>query len=30
MPVVEYLNYEVLEQQGWDIEDDDLFEKARN
>lgn len=30
MPVLEYLNYEVLEQQGWDIEDDDLFEKARN
>ncbi|ELY57203.1 ferredoxin Fer [Natronococcus jeotgali] len=25
---VEYLNYEVLSQRGWDIEDDDLFEKA--
>ncbi|MFP4590790.1 MAG: ferredoxin Fer [Halobacteriales archaeon] len=28
MPTVEYLNYEVLEDLGWDIEDDDLFEKA--
>ncbi len=28
MPTVEYLNYEVLEDLGWDIDDDDLFEKA--
>ncbi|MFB6165516.1 MAG: ferredoxin Fer [Haloarculaceae archaeon] len=28
MPTVEYLNYEVLDDQGWDIDDDDLFEKA--
>jgi len=28
MPTVEYLNYEVIDDQGWDIEDDDLFEKA--
>ncbi|KZN25018.1 ferredoxin [Haladaptatus sp. R4] len=28
MPTVEYLNYEVLDDQGWDINDDDLFEKA--
>jgi 2Fe-2S type ferredoxin len=28
MPTVEYLNYEVLDDQGWDLEDDDLFEKA--
>ncbi|GAA0649084.1 ferredoxin Fer [Salarchaeum japonicum] len=28
MPTVEYLNYEVLDDHGWDIEDDDLFEKA--
>lgn len=25
---VEYLNYEVLSERGWDIEDDDLFERA--
>ncbi|AGB37556.1 ferredoxin Fer [Natronococcus occultus] len=25
---VEYLDYEVLSERGWDIEDDDLFEKA--
>lgn len=25
---VEYLNYEVLGEYGWDLEDDDLFEKA--
>ena len=25
---VEYLNYEVLDDHGWDLEDDDLFEKA--
>ncbi|MCH7661020.1 MAG: hypothetical protein IH933_10735 [Euryarchaeota archaeon] len=25
---VEYLNYRAIEQNGWDIEDEDLFEKA--
>ncbi|MFC7156748.1 ferredoxin Fer [Halomarina halobia] len=25
---VEYLNYRVLERRGWEVEDDDLFEKA--
>ncbi|WP_318568565.1 ferredoxin Fer [Salinigranum marinum] len=25
---VEYLDYRVVQQQGWDIDDDDLFEKA--
>lgn len=25
---VEYLNYEVLDDYGWDLDDDDLFEKA--
>lgn len=25
---VEYLNYEVLEDHGWDLDDEDLFEKA--
>jgi ferredoxin len=28
MPTVEYLNYETLEDHGWSLEDDDLFEKA--
>jgi len=28
MPTVEYLNYDVVDDQGWDIYDDDLFEKA--
>ena len=28
MPTVEYLNYEAVDDQGWDLEDDDLFEKA--
>ena len=28
MPTVEYLNYEVLDDHGWEMEDDDLFEKA--
>ena len=28
MPTVEYINYEALDDQGWDLEDDDLFEKA--
>ncbi|MFB6113288.1 MAG: ferredoxin Fer [Halodesulfurarchaeum sp.] len=30
MPTVEYLNYEALDDQGWDINDDDLFEKAED
>lgn len=25
---VEYLNYEAIEEQGWSVDDDDLFEKA--
>ncbi|WP_101296952.1 ferredoxin Fer [Halegenticoccus soli] len=25
---VEYVNYEVLEEYGWDLDDEDLFEKA--
>lgn len=28
MPTVEYLNYDVLDDQGWDLDDDELFEKA--
>ncbi|MFB6078756.1 MAG: ferredoxin Fer [Halarchaeum sp.] len=28
MPTVEYLNYEVVQDQDWDMDDDDLFEKA--
>lgn len=28
MSKVEYLNYEVLEENGWSVEDDDLFQKA--
>lgn len=28
MPTVEYLNYEVLDDHGWDMDDEDLFEKA--
>src|SRR5699024_2196495 len=28
MPTVEYVNYEVVDDQGWSVEDDDLFEKA--
>jgi 2Fe-2S type ferredoxin len=28
MPTVEYLNYEVVDDQGWDLYADDLFEKA--
>lgn len=28
MPLVEYLNYEVVDDHGWTLEDDDLFEKA--
>ncbi|QSG10221.1 Ferredoxin [Halapricum desulfuricans] len=30
MPTVEYLNYEVVDDQDWDIYDDDLFEKAED
>ena len=29
MPTVEYLNYEILDDYGWSIDDDNLFEKAR-
>ena len=28
MPTVEYLNYEVLDDHGWEMDDDDLFENA--
>lgn len=28
MSTVEYLNYEVLDDRGWNVDDDDLFEKA--
>ena len=28
MPTVEYLNYEVVDDNGWEVQDDDLFEKA--
>ncbi|WP_128903649.1 ferredoxin Fer [Halorubrum amylolyticum] len=28
MPTVEYLNYEVLDDHGWSMDDDDLFEEA--
>ncbi|MFB6171925.1 MAG: ferredoxin Fer, partial [Haloarculaceae archaeon] len=28
MPTVEYLNYDVVQEQGWDLYADDLFEKA--
>jgi ferredoxin len=28
MPTVEYVNYEVLDDHGWSMDDDDLFEKA--
>jgi 2Fe-2S type ferredoxin len=30
MPTVEYLNYEVLDDHGWSMDDDDLFEKAED
>ena len=30
MSTVEYLNYEVLDDEEWSLEDDDLFEKAEN
>jgi ferredoxin len=28
MPTVEYLNYQVLDDHGWDMDDDNLFEEA--
>ena len=28
MPTVEYLNYEVLDDHGWSMDDDELFEEA--
>lgn len=28
MPTVEYVNYEAIDDEGWEVEDDDLFEKA--
>ena len=28
MPTVEYLNYDVLDDHGWSMDDGDLFEKA--
>ena len=28
MPTVEYLNYEVLDDHGWSMDDDDLFDEA--
>jgi len=28
MPTVEYLNYEVVDDQGWDMYDDDVFGEA--
>jgi 2Fe-2S type ferredoxin len=28
MPTVEYLNYEVLDDHGWNMEDDNLFDNA--
>lgn len=28
MPTVEYVNYQVVDDHGWEVEDDDLFEKA--
>ena len=28
MPTVEYLNYEVLDDHGWSMDDDNLFEEA--
>jgi ferredoxin len=30
MPTVEYLNYEVLDDNEWSLDDDDLFEKAND
>ena len=28
MPTVEYLNYEVMDDHGWSMDDDDLFDEA--
>lgn len=28
MPIVEYLNYEVIDDQGWDLYDEENFERA--
>ena len=28
MPTVTYLNYEALDDEGWELDDDDLFDKA--
>lgn len=28
MPTVEYVNYQVLDDHGWEVYDEDLFEKA--
>ena len=28
MPTVEYLNYEVLDDHGWNMDDEDLFDEA--
>lgn len=30
MPTVEYLDYQVLDDHGWSLDDDDLFEKAND
>lgn len=30
MPEVKYLDYNVVQDKGWNIEDDDLFEKAED
>ena len=30
MPTVQYLNYDVIDDQGWGLEDDDLFKKAED
>ncbi|MEF8856916.1 MAG: ferredoxin, partial [Haloplanus sp.] len=30
MPTVEYLNYEVVDDHGWDLYADDLFEQAES
>lgn len=30
MPEVEYLNYEAVQNNNWEVDEDDLFEKARD
>lgn len=30
MPEVEFIDYDVLDRNDWDVDDDDLFEKARD